>query len=80
MGKVAAYTTLAALVLYGIADTAADDTAAPATASEVSPPQNRGTPTSPPPGRVYNTSEVGLIIGGASKDAKAKIGRLPVHD
>lgn len=79
MGNVAASTTLAALVLLGVANAAADDTS-PTVASEADRPQNRGAPTPPPPGRVYNTSEVGLIIGGASKDAKAKIGRLPVHD
>jgi hypothetical protein len=38
--------------------------------------------TSPPAraSRIYTASDVSMIIGGASEDAKAKVGRLPVRD
>lgn len=32
------------------------------------------------PRSVYKVDDVGLIIGGASEDAKAKVGRLRVQD
>lgn len=32
------------------------------------------------PRSVYKVDDVGMIIGGASEDAKAKVGRLPVRD
>lgn len=32
------------------------------------------------PRRIYKVDDVGMIIGGASEDAKAKVGRLPVRD
>ena len=41
-------------------------------------------PTEPPahthPRLVYKVDDVGMIIGGASEDAKAKVGRLPIRD
>ena len=41
-------------------------------------------PTEPPahthPRSVYKVDDVGMIIGGASEDAKAKVGRLPIRD
>jgi hypothetical protein len=81
VGSVVASTALAALLLFGVAGASADDTS-PAVARKVirSAPENTNAPTGSPKGRVYNTDEVGMIIGGASKDAKAKVGRLPVRD
>ena len=32
------------------------------------------------PRSVYNVDAIGIIIGGASEDAKAKVGRLPIRD
>ncbi len=29
---------------------------------------------------VYKVDDVGMIIGGASEDAKAKVGRLPIRE
>ena len=41
-------------------------------------------PTEPPahahPRSVYTVDDIGMIIGGASEDAKAKVGRLPIRD
>jgi hypothetical protein len=41
-------------------------------------------PTEPPARThsrsVYKVDDVGMIIGGASEDAKAKVGRLPIRD
>lgn len=37
-------------------------------------------PTSARSRNVYKVDDVGLIIGGASEDAKAKVGRLRVQD
>ncbi len=41
-------------------------------------------PTEPPahahPRSVYTVDDVGMIIGGASEDAKAKVRRLPIRD
>jgi hypothetical protein len=40
-------------------------------------------PTQPPhtyPRSVYKVDDIGMIIGGASEDAKAKVGRLPILD
>lgn len=30
--------------------------------------------------RIYTVDDIGMIIGGASEDAKAKVGRLPIRD
>ncbi|MFT4564838.1 MAG: hypothetical protein ACI9BW_004608 [Gammaproteobacteria bacterium] len=54
--------------------------------NEVAPKDNndhedRSEQTTPAyPRNVYKTDDVGLIIGGASEDAKAKVGRLRVQD
>ena len=32
------------------------------------------------PRSVYKVDDVSMIIGGASEDAKAKVGRLPIRD
>jgi len=77
--------TVAALMLGSMLNVTADKAdedknATPPKRNEVSPPQVE--PSSAYPRRVYgkNVEDIGLIIGGASEDAKAKVRRLPVQD
>jgi hypothetical protein len=47
-------------------------------------PQATAVTDAPAPGTyprsVYKVDDIGIIIGGASEDAKAKVGRLPIRD
>jgi len=47
-------------------------------------PRTDSTPSVPPsdayPRRIYKVDDIGMIIGGASEDAKAKVGRLRIQD
>lgn len=67
-----------ALILSAAAN--ADDVKQPSAQGE---PVDRS-PTEPQahthPRLVYKVDDVGMIIGGASEDAKAKVGRLPIRD
>lgn len=47
------------------------------------PPEQIDSPSTQPrayPRKVYDVDDIGMIIGGASEDAKAKVSRLPVQD
>ena len=55
-----------------------------ATAAPAGDQQPRGKQEPLPPHaysrRVYKVDHIKMIIGGASEDAKAKVGRLPIQD
>jgi hypothetical protein len=61
------------------ADESQDTAAAVAPQSQVeTAPQTPAPHTNPR--RIYKVDDIGMIIGGASEDAKAKVGRLRIQD
>ena len=68
-----------------VLDARADDVAPADASREVVAPALAPAAAAPAAGwsrRVYGADDedVGMIVGGASEDAKAKVGRLPIQD
>lgn len=68
-----------AIMLNAAADDPGSAVSSASTDPAVDPPMET-TPSPVPPRTVYEVDDIGLIIGGASEDAKAKVGRLPIRD
>ena len=68
-----------AMVLTGM-DSATDETTVASESASAVQSDRPVQPVRARPRSVYKTDDVSLIIGGASEDAKAKVGRLRVQD
>lgn len=82
MGRGADLSATAALLFTLMLQAVADDSAAVRGPGPHNSAEVPSVATLPPAGatRIYSVSDVSLIVGGASEDAKAKVSRLPVRD